>query len=215
MRVPGPFGFEIGLANRSFSCLQSHVLKLKNRTVANPSTDIDPRIHLVLMTNPKTPFHQQRLIPGRLFAIPFVIVLVFLLWLVFSMANRFQGIMKQLDATRAAWPNASAAFLERVESMDKTVKEQLGNDLVSKLSALQAETKSSTQFDQQSRAVADMYKLVGSRAELKNSLNHPEVLFEEVIASEKLRESLQSDFVGRCTVSGLQLKLPPVFVPSQ
>jgi hypothetical protein len=166
------------------------------------------------MTNSNTSNHQQRLIPGRLFAIPFVIVLVFLLWLVFSMANRFQGIMKQLDATRAVWPNASAAFLDRVESMDNSVKEQLGNELVSKLSALQAETKASTQFDQQSRAVADMYKLVGSREELKNSLNHPEVLFEDVIASEKLRESLQSDFVGRCTVSGLQLKLPPVFVPS-
>ncbi len=52
-------------------------------------------------------FNSTRGIPGKWFALPFGIVLLFAVWLVVSMAFRFQAIMKQLEATREVWPKAA------------------------------------------------------------------------------------------------------------
>lgn len=155
----------------------------------------------------------RRGIPGRLFVIPFSIALVFLLWLVFSMAVRFQTIMRQLETTRAAWPAASNLFSARYASID--AGGQQPDEWKDQFVDLRKEFLSSTQFDSQSQVIKKMEELIVQHgASLPNAVvldpHQPEL--SKVREHEARRLSLQSDFVGKCTVAGLRLKLPPVFV---
>lgn len=153
-----------------------------------------------------------RTISGKLFAIPFAIVILFLLWLVFSMAVRFQTIMQQLERTRSAWPAASAALFERYETLlaadvrlDDSLQSQLKNDL--------EDAKKVTRFDQQSPLLHSIEQAVLGDQQARQVLERmglPDPVLE-VLRLDKERELLQDDFVGKATVYGLRLKLPPVF----
>lgn len=153
-----------------------------------------------------------RTIPGKLFAIPFAVVVLFLLWLVFSMAVRFQTIMKQLERTRGAWPAASVSLFERYESLINTNPAWTE----SQRDALRREiddAKKVTQFDQQSPKFYRLEQLVrdsGHPQDVVSSHEFPESVLD-VIRLDRERELLQNDFVGRATVYGLRLKLPPIF----
>jgi hypothetical protein len=155
----------------------------------------------------------RRGIPGRLFVIPFSLVLAFLLWLVFSMAVRFQTIMTQLETTRTAWPAASNLFSARYAAIDAAGQQP--DEWKEQFLDLRKQFLASTQFDSQSQVIKKMEELIVQHgASLPNAVvldpHQPEL--SKVREHETRRLSLQSDFVGKCTVAGLRLKLPPVFV---
>lgn len=153
-----------------------------------------------------------RTIPGKLFAIPFAIIVLFLLWLVFSMAVRFQTIMRQLERTRSTWPAASASLLQRYESLlavDSGVEDSLRSQIQTDLQ----NAKKVTQFDQQSPLLSSIERSVHNNQQARQTVDRigiPESVLE-VVRLDKERKSLQTDFVGQATVYGLRLKLPPVF----
>lgn len=154
-----------------------------------------------------------RTISGKLFAVPFAMVVLFLLWLVFSMAVRFQTIMKQLERTRGAWPAASVALFERYESFLDS-NPQWNESQRSSLRKSLEEAKKVTQFDQQSPKFAQMEQSVRNSNLPQDFLQNHDMADTvlEVMRLDREREQLQSDFVGRATVYGLRLNLPPIFV---
>ncbi|MCU0721210.1 MAG: hypothetical protein MUC83_15975 [Pirellula sp.] len=155
-------------------------------------------------------------IPGKWFALPFGMVLLFAVWLVVSMAFRFQAIMRQLEETRAVWPgaavvirthvrDASQAFASGVESNISNTK--AWDDCIARFS------KSSI-FDEQSIAAREMFEMAKPIAGEKTALEKvfADESFRSVCESERKRSQLQSGIVGWCTLKGLRLKLPPLFV---
>lgn len=160
--------------------------------------------------NQKAP---PRGIPGRLFVIPFGLVLAFLLWLVFSMAVRFQTIMRQLETTRAAWPAASNLFSARYAAIDAAVQQP--DEWEKQFLDLRKQFLASTQFDSQSQVINRLEELLAKNREQVPDIGELDSLQPELAKVRQLeeqRQTLQSDFVGKCTVSGLRLKLPPVFL---
>jgi hypothetical protein len=160
--------------------------------------------------NQKAP---PRGIPGRLFVIPFSLVLAFLLWLVFSMAVRFQTIMTQLETTRAAWPAASNLFSARYTAID--AESQKPDEWKEQFLDLRKQFLASTQFDSQSQVIHRLEELLAKHREQVPNIGELDSLQPELAKVRQLeeqRQTLQSDFVGKCTVSGLRLKLPPVFL---
>ncbi len=158
------------------------------------------------------PGPSPRTIPGKLFAIPFAVVVLFLLWLVFSMAVRFQTIMQQLERTRSAWPAASASLFERYESLlAEDVK--LDDSLRSRIRTDLQDARKVTQFDQQSPLLYSLEQSIQEDQQARELVDRIGVADSvlEVLRLDKERSSLQSDFVGQATVNGLRLKLPPVF----
>ncbi|MFN9642744.1 MAG: hypothetical protein ACK56W_22370 [Pirellula sp.] len=152
-------------------------------------------------------------IPGRLFVIPFSFVLAFLLWLVFSMAVRFQTIMTQLETTRAAWPAASNLFSARYAAIDAVGQQP--EEWKEQFLDLRKQFLASTQFDSQSQVINRLEELIAKHREHVPNIGDLDSLQPElakVRQLEKQRQTLQSDFVGKCTISGLRLKLPPVFL---
>lgn len=155
-------------------------------------------------------------IPGKWFALPFGMVLLFAVWLVVSMAFRFQAIMKQLEATREAWPKAAIAM--RAHFDDVSSKLQVASE-PSRLNSQDwdnclARFAQSSIFDDQSVPAKDMISIVktisGSDSLLEKLATDETVKL--VSESERKRSQLQSGIVGWCTVEGLRLKLPPLFV---
>lgn len=155
-------------------------------------------------------------IPGKWFALPFGMVLLFAVWLVVSMAFRFQAIMKQLEATREAWPKAALVMQDyfdkvasnlQVASEPSSVNSEGWDDCRSRFSQ-------SSIFDDQSLAAKEMIGLAMTVAGDKSLLE--KVSTDETVKlvseSERKRSQLQSGIVGWCTVEGLRLKLPPLFV---
>lgn len=158
------------------------------------------------------PGPHPRTIPGKLFAIPFAVVVLFLLWLVFSMAVRFQTIMRQLERTRSAWPAASASLIERYESL-LSAQASLDGPLRSQIEKEIQEAKKVTQFDQQSQLLHSIEQAILKDQQARGMIDQMAVTDSvlEVQRLDKQRELLQSDFVGQATVNGLRLKLPPIF----
>ncbi|XZE21332.1 hypothetical protein SH449x_001232 [Pirellulaceae bacterium SH449] len=148
-----------------------------------------------------------RAIPGKWFALPFGMLLLFSLWLVVSMAFRFQAIMKQLEDSREVWPKAAAIYRDVLDEISRESSSDAWQDVKS------AFTKSSI-FDEQSVAVKQLLvKLASDPSERIATEKMKER--EEIIAveqSERTRAQLQSGIVGWCTVKGLRLKLPPLFL---
>lgn len=159
---------------------------------------------------------QPRGIPGKWFALPFGMVLLFAVWLVVSMAFRFQAIMKQLEATREVWPKAAVAMqahFNAVSSELKTDSESnpsLSQDWEERLSRF----SQSSIFDDQSIAAKEIIDLASKAASDKSLLEKvsTDQTVKLVVESERMRSQLQSGIVGWCTVEGLRLKLPPLFV---
>ncbi len=152
-------------------------------------------------------------VSGKLFVVPFAILIAFLLWLIVSMAIRFQVLMVQVEKSRAAWPAASQELATRYDRLLNDASE-LEPTKRSELQKLHEEFSGVTQFDLQGPRVVELERFLHSNGLSnleKNSINDGEESIQELLQLEKVRGELESDFVGRCTVAGLRLKLPPVF----
>lgn len=169
------------------------------------------------VANPKTmseaaTTRPPRTIPGKLFAVPFAVVVLFLLWLVFSMAVRFQTIMKQLERTRGAWPAASVSLFDRYESFLESSSDWSEPQREALRRGIE-DAKKVTQFDQQSpkfRLLEQLVRESNLPKDIVASRDFTDSVLD-VMQLDRERELLQSDFVGRATVYGLRLKLPPIF----
>lgn len=151
-------------------------------------------------------------IPGKWFALPFGIVLLFAVWLVVSMAFRFQAIMKQLETTREVWPKAANVIRDHLKDSSQS-NAATGPVSQSWDDCLKRFSKSSI-FDEQSLAAKEAIKMMNANqgaANILDKLRESEIL-RTVTDSELKRSQLQAGIVGWCTVNGLRLKLPPVFV---
>ena len=163
----------------------------------------------------------QRGIPGKWFTLPFGFVLLFSVWLVISMAFRFQAIMKQLEASRDLWPRAAEeirSFLTETSSIagsatDESTSNQASNN-PSEWQQVLSKFSNSNLFDEQSIAAREF--IVMARKDATSHSSIASLLAKEslrsVAVSELKRSQLQSGIVGWCTMEGLRLKLPPIFV---
>ncbi len=153
---------------------------------------------------------------GRLFVVPFVLVLVVLGFLMFAVAARFQTIMSQLEESRSLWPTASQELGLRYDRLndlfeDVSVADAVKQNWISN----QREFNASSQFDRQSIAS----QLIENR--IRQSLDE----FQRMVTDfekpgiQKLREvevrrkKSQEGILGWLTVQGLRLKLPPIYDP--
>ena len=155
-------------------------------------------------------------IPGRLFVLPFVSILVVLGVLMFAIAVRFQTIMTRLEVARSQWPMASQELGQRydrvndcfaAQSVAVAIQEDWANN--------RREFKASSQFDRQSKASFVIEKQISQT--LENS-QRSESDFElpgisKLMEAENRRKKSQEGFLGWLTVQALRLKLPPIYNP--
>lgn len=160
-------------------------------------------------------------ISGKAFALPFIVVLVFLVYLMFAVAVRFQTIMARLEEVRSLWPNASKELAPRYErlsgivanaSIPESVKKEWETDC--------QEFRMSSQFDRQSIAslkIERQVKIVASdsisdeSAGSRSDFSLPGI--SKLIEAESRRKSAQNGAIGWLTIQGLRLKLPPIYEP--
>lgn len=153
-------------------------------------------------------------IPGKWFALPFGMVLLFAVWLVVSMAFRFQAIMRQLETTREVWPRAAIVIRTHANELSEAVlssPESNSSNSKSWDDCIVSFSKSSI-FDEQSISAKELIEI--TKAIDKSSIEKifGDETFKSVSESERKRSQLQSGIVGWCTVKGLRLKLPPLFI---
>ena len=155
-------------------------------------------------------------IPGRLFVLPFVSILVVLGLLMFAIAVRFQTIMTRLEVARSQWPMASQELGQRydrfndcfaAQSVAVAIQEDWANN--------RREFKASSQFDRQSKASFVIEKQISQTLE---SSQRSESDFElpgisKLMEAENRRKKSQEGFLGWLTVQALRLKLPPIYNP--
>jgi hypothetical protein len=104
-------------------------------------------------------------------------------------------------------------FTSRYAAIDESW--QQSEEWKQRFSELRKQFLSSTQFDSQSLAIKRLEELLAQdRGGLPNvgKLDSLRPELAKVQKLEEQRQRLQSDFVGKCTVAGLRLKLPPVFL---
>jgi len=155
-------------------------------------------------------------ISGRLFVLPFVGVLVFLGFLTFSMAVRFQSIMAILEEVRSVWPNASSELSQRYDRLNKTfagsnVAETIKEEWESK----RREFKVTSQFDRQSVASLVIENQIVRSLEGSQQISADFELpgISKLLEAENRRRTAQNGIIGWLTVQGLRLKLPPIYEP--
>ena len=155
-------------------------------------------------------------IPGRLFVLPFVSVLVVLGVLMFAIAVRFQTIMTRLEVVRSEWPKASQELNQRYDrfndsfaasNVSQAIKEDWTNN--------KREFKVSSQFDRQSAASLVIEKQIRQSLD---DFHRGESDFElpgitKLMEAESRRKKSQNDILGWLTVQALRLKLPPIYNP--
>lgn len=155
-------------------------------------------------------------LPGRLFVVPFVVVLVLLGVVLFAVAARFQTIMAQLEEARSLWPNASAELGMRYDRLNELFEVgSIGDAAHEDWTINQREFRASSQFDRQSsvsllienqiRQSLKDFQRADSDFEMPGILKLREV--------ERRRKKSQHDITGWLTVQGLRLKLPPIYDP--
>ena len=155
-------------------------------------------------------------IPGRLFVLPFVSVLVVLGTLMFAVAVRFQTIMARLEVVRSDWPKASQELGQRYDrfndsfaasNVSQAIKEDWTNN--------KREFKVSSQFDRQSAVSLVIEKQIRQSLD---DFHWGESDFElpgitKLMEAESRRKKSQNDILGWLTVQALRLKLPPIYNP--
>ena len=155
-------------------------------------------------------------IPGRLFFLPFVSVLVVLGVLMFAIAVRFQTIMTRLEVVRSEWPKASQELNQRYDrfndsfaasNVSQAIKEDWTNN--------KREFKVSSQFDRQSAVSLVIEKQIRQSLD---DFHWGESDFElpgitKLMEAESRRKKSQNDILGWLTVQALRLKLPPIYNP--
>lgn len=115
--------------------------------------------------------------------------------------------MRSLDQTRSTWPAASAELAARYEQFDKSLSAPEQKD--DTWSRAWKEFRETTQYDRQvTQAIAleDEMGRMGGRSKLPTS-----PAFASFLQSEQNRLAAQKHWIGRLTITALQLKLPPTF----
>ncbi len=153
---------------------------------------------------------------GRVFVVPFVLVLVVLGVLMFAVAARFQTIMAQLEDSRSLWPNASQELGLRYERLNDFFEDVSVDDAVKQdWMNCQREFRASSQFDLQSIASQRIENRIRqSLDELQRDVTDfekPGIL--KLTEVEGRRKKSQKGIIGWLTVQGLRLKLPPIYDP--
>jgi len=155
-------------------------------------------------------------IPGRLFVLPFVSILIVLGVLMFAIAVRFQTIMTRLEVVRSEWPKASQELSQRYDRFNDSFAASNVTEANKEVwTNNQREFKVSSQFDRQSAASLVIEK------QIKQSLDdfhRGESDFElpgitKLMEAESRRKKAQDDILGWLTVQVLRLKLPPIYNP--
>jgi hypothetical protein len=175
------------------------------RDTASPTSD-----PAVTSTDERTTLAKG--IPGKWFVIPLGTTLTFLVWLVISMALRFQAITDQLKETRSAWPTAADIYSQSFALIESEAS-QAAAETRSAIASQKADLVKTTMFDKQSVVIKQILDAVGKdkQAQLLLAQFSSHEALQELDKSERIREQLQSGIVGWFTIEGLRLKLPPVF----
>lgn len=160
-------------------------------------------------------------ISGKAFALAFVVLLVFLCYLMFAVAVRFQTIMARLEEVRSLWPNASRELVPRYDRLnDFVANAEIPESIKKEWEANRQDFGVSSQFDRQSVASARIEDQLRTTAIVTKSSDpissDPE--FEspgisKLMEAESRRKTAQSGPIGWLTVQGLRLRLPPIYEP--
>ncbi len=156
-------------------------------------------------------------IPGRLFVLCFVPILVLLSVLTFGMGYRFQVIMNRLEKVRSLWPNASLELKARYDRLTKSMIDSNADPAkLAELTKFRSSFDQASQFDAQSVAAATLEQAIPNLTENAKwgSEDFQLPALTRLLASDRERASVQNDMLGWLTVRGLRLKLPPIFAPS-
>lgn len=159
---------------------------------------------------------QTRGIPGRVFVLIFVVALMIIGSLTFAVGRRFQTIMDRLEVVRSLWPNASQELRRRYDLAITTFDDLKTSDSErTEIARLRAEFELTSQFDRQSVAAAQLEGkialAVGNDAWNLKDFERPAL--SKLIDADQQRKQVQDGMIGWLTISGLRLKLPPIFDP--
>lgn len=160
---------------------------------------------------------RTRGIPGRVFVICFVPILVLLSGLTFGMGYRFQVIMNRLEQVRSLWPNASLELKARYDRLAKSMIDSNADPAkLEELTKFRRSFDQASQFDAQSVAAATLEQAIPNLTENAHwgSEDFQRPALMKLLASDRERASVQNGMLGWLTVRGLRLKLPPIFDPN-
>ncbi len=160
---------------------------------------------------------------GRAAVVPFVIILVLGLVFVLSIAIQFQRIMTQLDRSRSVWPRAQLALADRYRNANDFLDANrfLANPIsITDWRNQQIKFRETVQFDRQVESAIELEKMLQSfetdpktAEEAKITLATSNEDLDKLVESERIRNDVQTSFLGRWTMFLLRLKTPPVFLP--
>lgn len=160
---------------------------------------------------------------GRAAVLPFVIILVLGLVFVLSVAIQFQRIVTQLDRSRSVWPRAQLALADRYRNANDFLDANrfLANPIsITDWRNQQIKFRETVQFDRQVESAIELEKMLLSfesdpktAEEAKITLAISNEDLEKLVESERIRNDVQTSFLGRWTMFLLRLKTPPVFLP--
>lgn len=152
-------------------------------------------------------------IPGRLFVVPFILVLLVLGFLMFSVGARFQTIMGRLEQVRSLWPRASQKLKVRYDAYAEAVDASRPSDETN-VSELREKFDATSLFDTQSVASMVFEDHIANKVGKDwRSSDFQEADVAKLIETDRQRSIDQHGFIGWLTVNGLRLKLPPVYDP--
>ena len=159
---------------------------------------------------------------GRAAVVPFVIILVLGLVFVLSIAIQFQRIMTQLDRSRSVWPRAQLALADRYRNANDFLDANrfLANPIsITDWRNQQIKFRETVQFERQVESAIELEKMLQSfetdpktAEEAKITLATSNEDLDKLVASERIRNDVQTSFLGRWTMFLLRLKTPPVFL---
>lgn len=160
---------------------------------------------------------EKRGIPGRVFVLCFVPILILLSGITFGIGYRFQVIMNRLEQVRSLWPNASVELKERYDRLSVALAEANASpEKVSQMANLRLSFDQASQFDSQSVAAFSIERAIPMLIDSKNwkveDFRLPAL--QKLLESDRERASVQNDSLGWLTVRSLRLKLPPIFDPT-
>lgn len=160
---------------------------------------------------------KTRGIPGRVFVICFVPILILLSALTFGMGYRFQVIMNRLEQVRSLWPSASLELKARYDRLAKSMIESNAEPAkLAELAKFRSSFDQASQFDTQSVAAASLEQAIPNltKNEQWGTEDFHLPALTKLLASDRERASVQNDMLGWLTIRGLRLKLPPNFDPN-
>jgi hypothetical protein len=155
-------------------------------------------------------------IPGRVFAVVFVLSLLAICALTFAIGARFQSLMNRLEAVRSLWPNASQELKRRYDRFAEELMDQPASDLIhSEIQDWKNEFDESSQFDRQSVAASQLEQQIlratGQSSWHASDFDEPAI--RKLLVADQQRKQSQNSMIGWLTIQGLRLKLPPIFEP--